>query len=208
MRQCSFRSETAKYAGCCEQVYYHGEAATICPDKTLVSARALNEVYAAEFPYRLADWSSGSLASGKNSLWTMPLTLKNVVKMTLTWLWLFHFFRPWRFQRLPMPALVLGFRIVLKNQNLITSVASMKQVCFSLMTLFRVLSPLHAVLLWSMILASWLQDFQNSQNFSYHLPNTVRFHVRLIYLNWKGVAPSPTPRCSSYWKGSLLVALD
>ena len=24
----------------------------------------------------------------------------------------------------------------------------------------------------------------------------------------KGVAPSPTPRCSSYWKGSLLVTLD
>ena len=24
----------------------------------------------------------------------------------------------------------------------------------------------------------------------------------------KGVVPSPTPRCSSYWKGSLLVALD
>ena len=24
----------------------------------------------------------------------------------------------------------------------------------------------------------------------------------------KGVAPSPSPRCSSYWKGSLLVALD
>ena len=24
----------------------------------------------------------------------------------------------------------------------------------------------------------------------------------------KGVAPSPTPRCSSYWKGSLLVVLD
>ena len=24
----------------------------------------------------------------------------------------------------------------------------------------------------------------------------------------KGVAPSPTPRCSSYWKGGLLVALD
>ena len=24
----------------------------------------------------------------------------------------------------------------------------------------------------------------------------------------KGVAPSPTPRCSSFWKGSLLVALD
>ena len=25
---------------------------------------------------------------------------------------------------------------------------------------------------------------------------------------WKGVVPSPTPWCSSYWKGSLLVALD
>ena len=24
----------------------------------------------------------------------------------------------------------------------------------------------------------------------------------------KGVVPSPTPRCSSYWKGSLLVTLD
>ena len=24
----------------------------------------------------------------------------------------------------------------------------------------------------------------------------------------KGVAPSPTPQCSSYWKGSLLVTLD
>ena len=24
----------------------------------------------------------------------------------------------------------------------------------------------------------------------------------------KGVAPSPTPQCSSYWKGSLLVVLD
>ena len=24
----------------------------------------------------------------------------------------------------------------------------------------------------------------------------------------KGVAPFPTPRCSSYWKGSLLVTLD
>ena len=25
---------------------------------------------------------------------------------------------------------------------------------------------------------------------------------------WKGEAPSPTPRCSSYWKGSLRVTLD
>ena len=31
--------------------------------------------------------------------------------------------------------------------------------------------------------------------------------VKLSYRR-KGVAPSPTPRCSRYWKGSLLVALD
>ena len=27
-------------------------------------------------------------------------------------------------------------------------------------------------------------------------------------VKWSNSAPSPTPRCSSYWKGSLLVALD
>ena len=38
-------------------------------------------------------------------------------------------------------------------------------------------------------------------------------NIRLVSrVKWsnpkKGVAPSPTPRCSSYWKGSLLVALN
>ena len=36
------------------------------------------------------------------------------------------------------------------------------------------------------------------------LLNTQQYKLRI-----EGeVAPSPTPRCSSYWKGSLLVALD
>ena len=43
------------------------------------------------------------------------------------------------------------------------------------------------------------------------LLNTQQYKVR-IKVKWsnpgKEVAPSPTPRCSSYWKGSLLVALD
>ena len=38
-------------------------------------------------------------------------------------------------------------------------------------------------------------------------------HIRYVSrVKWnnpgKGVAPSPTPRCSNYWKGNLLVALN
>ena len=37
----------------------------------------------------------------------------------------------------------------------------------------------------------------------------IRYVSRIKWSNpGKGVAPSSTPRCSSYWKGSLLVALD
>ena len=37
----------------------------------------------------------------------------------------------------------------------------------------------------------------------------LRYVSRVKWSNpGKGVAPSPTPRCSSYWKGSLLVTLD
>ena len=35
--------------------------------------------------------------------------------------------------------------------------------------------------------------------------NIIRYVLRV---KWKGVASSPTPQCSSYWKGSLLVTLD
>ena len=39
--------------------------------------------------------------------------------------------------------------------------------------------------------------------------SNIRYVSRVKWSNpGKGVAPSPTPRCSSYWKGSLLVALD
>ena len=41
------------------------------------------------------------------------------------------------------------------------------------------------------------------------LLNTHRYVSRIKWSNpEKGIASSPTPRCSSYWKGSLLVALD
>ena len=37
----------------------------------------------------------------------------------------------------------------------------------------------------------------------------IRYGSRVKWSNpRKGIAPSPTPRCSSYWKGSLRVALD
>ena len=40
-------------------------------------------------------------------------------------------------------------------------------------------------------------------------PSNIRYVLRVKWSNpEKGVAPSPTPWCSSYWKGSLLVALD
>ena len=39
--------------------------------------------------------------------------------------------------------------------------------------------------------------------------SNIRYESRVKWSNpGKGVAPYPTPRCSSYWKGSLLVALD
>ena len=39
--------------------------------------------------------------------------------------------------------------------------------------------------------------------------SNIRYVSRVKWSNpGKGVAPSLTPRCSSYWKGSLLVALD
>ena len=39
--------------------------------------------------------------------------------------------------------------------------------------------------------------------------NTQQYKVLIKWSNpGKGVAPPSTPRCHSYWKGSLLVALD
>ena len=43
------------------------------------------------------------------------------------------------------------------------------------------------------------------------LLNTQQYKLR-IKVKWsnpgKGIAPFPTPQCSSYWKGSPLIALD
>ena len=40
-------------------------------------------------------------------------------------------------------------------------------------------------------------------------PSNIRYVSRVKWSNpWKGVSSSPTHRCSSYWKGSLRVALD
>ena len=39
--------------------------------------------------------------------------------------------------------------------------------------------------------------------------SNIRYVSRVKWCNpGKGVAPSPTPRCSSYWKGSLLITLE
>ena len=42
--------------------------------------------------------------------------------------------------------------------------------------------------------------------------DTSLLNIQLYNVKWgnpeEGVAPFPTPRCSSYWKGSLQVALD
>ena len=44
---------------------------------------------------------------------------------------------------------------------------------------------------------------------TYLLNSITRYVSRVKWSNpGKGVAPSPTPRCSSYWKGRLRVALD
>ena len=68
-----------------------------------------------------------------------------------------------------------------------------------------------------MVQETWVQSqvvsYQRLQKW-YLIPpcltlSIIRYVSRVKWSNpWKRVAPSPTPRCSSYWKGSLLVALD
>ena len=68
-----------------------------------------------------------------------------------------------------------------------------------------------------MVQETWVQSqvvsYQRLQKW-YLIPpcltlSNIRYISRVKWSNpGKGVAPSPTPRCSSYWKGSLLVALD
>ena len=52
--------------GCLKRYGNHrGKEDTICSTKTLFSSRTLNEPYAARFPCRLADWSSGSVVKAR-----------------------------------------------------------------------------------------------------------------------------------------------
>ena len=54
--------------------------------------------------------------------------------------------------------------------------------------------------------SSHTKDFKKG---TWYLFSNIRYVSRVKWSNpRKGGAPSPTPRCYSYWKGSLLVALD
>ena len=60
---------------------------------------------------------------------------------------------------------------------------------------------------------SQVESYQRLKK-SYLIPpcltlRNIRYVSRVKWSNpWKGVAPSSTPRCSSYWKGSFRIALD
>ena len=64
---------------------------------------------------------------------------------------------------------------------------------------------------WEIGVQSQIESYQRLK---YLIPpcltlSIIRYVSRVKWSNpGKGVAPSPTPRCSSYWKGSLPVALD
>ena len=60
---------------------------------------------------------------------------------------------------------------------------------------------------------SQVESYQRLKKWYLMLPclvlGTKRWGSKVKWCNpGKGVAPSPTPRCSSYWKGNLLVTLD
>ena len=60
---------------------------------------------------------------------------------------------------------------------------------------------------------SQVESYQRLQKWHLIPPCLTLSYIRYVSrVKWsnpgKGVAPFPTPRCSSYWKGSLLVTLD
>ena len=63
-----------------------------------------------------------------------------------------------------------------------------------------------------MVRETWVlpqvESYKRLKNGTWYLSN-IRYVSRVKWSNpGKGEAPSPTPWCSSYWKGSLLVTLD
>ena len=82
-------------------------------------------------------------------------------------------------------------------------------------THLSILAVLHNVVVWIVSTRSLISMFSSFFNnplvtvskspITSSIIVTFTFHC---FFNAKGVAPSPTPLCSSYWKGSLRVALD
>ena len=70
------------------------------------------------------------------------------------------------------------------------------------------------VLFWYRLIGKWVECSPNGLGDlgsipGRVIPSNIRYVSRVKWSNpGKGVAPSLTPRCSSYWKGSLRVALD
>ena len=68
-------------------------------------------------------------------------------------------------------------------------------------------------MIWETWVQSQIKSYQRLLKW-YLIPpcltlSNIRYVSRVKWSNpGKGVAPSPTPWCSSYWKGSLLVTLD
>ena len=96
--------------------------------------------------------------------------------------------------------------IVLTTSTVLSSFVSLLAVIFSL----RVeCSPMA----WQTGAQSQVESYQRLQKW-YSMPpcltfSIIRYGSRVKLINpEKGLAPFPTPRCSSYWKGSLWVALN
>ena len=88
------------------------------------------------------------------------------------WLWISCILRSPRRQRLPLTALAVSFRVVLKISCFINSDGFTKQVWFSLKKFDDVLIHLHPMLLLVIIQQSWYH-FPHAQIFSDNLPHTV-----------------------------------
>ena len=96
-------------------------------------------------------------------------------------------------------------------------------VCIMHMLTFRLLHIyIYLYLYWwvessPMVRKTWVQSqvesYQRLLKWYLIPPCLALSNIRYVsMIKWsnpgKEVAPSPTPRCSSYWKGSLLIALD
>ena len=92
------------------------------------------------------------------------------------------------------------------------------RVVYYFTRLFLILfsSPVHYMLVfryWCIYPFILVESYQRLKKWYLILPcltlSIIRYVSRVKWSNpGKEVAPSPTPRCSSYWKGSLRVALD